>query len=194
RADLVLVVVVQQVQRTRLQLVHLTGLLVEDLALTLDDAHRLDVVGVPEVVDRTRVERGLVHRQTALLLGEHDALAAPVRGFDVGVGVLDVREVADDHCVPPLPGGRGSNRGRVLFGSAHASTERTESRKMSRPFSRSSSEIVNGGMILTTSLSGPEVSTISLRSKAALETLPATVVSSNPMPRARPRPLAIAPP
>src|SRR5207248_10692753 len=77
-AHLVTVVLVEQVQRAGFELVDLTGLLVLELTFAGGDEHGFDVVGVPEVVDRTGVDRGLVHRKADALLGQHDPLGSPV--------------------------------------------------------------------------------------------------------------------
>ncbi len=44
------------------------GLLVQELALVLDDQDSLDVVGIPEFVDGAGVEYRLVEREADLLL------------------------------------------------------------------------------------------------------------------------------
>src|SRR5699024_4693672 len=97
-----LVVVVQQVHRARLQLVHLVGREVDDLPFALGDEDRFDVVGVPEVVVGAGLQRGLVDGEAHLLPGQDDALAAPVLGLDVILGTGDVIHGANEHVGNPL--------------------------------------------------------------------------------------------
>ena len=60
RPQLVVLVLVEEVHRARADLMGLAGLLVQQLTLTLDADHGLDVVGVPEIVHRARVDHRLV--------------------------------------------------------------------------------------------------------------------------------------
>src|SRR5690625_165828 len=96
---LVLVVVVEQVQRAGGELVHLARGQILDLALAVGDEDGLDVVGVPEVALGALVQGGLVDGEAHALLGQDDALGAPGVRLDVGVGVLDVGERANEHGV-----------------------------------------------------------------------------------------------
>src|SRR5690606_15610193 len=174
RAQLVVLVPVEHVHRTRPALVGDVVVLVVELALTLDDPDGLDVVGVPEVVDRPGVEDGLVQREPDAVAGEHDALAAPVLGLDVAIGPGDLVESTDDQeDIPSV-------------------TARTDSATIASPSSSSASVMVSGGMSFMTSSVGPAVSMIRPRSNAAAHALAASSGWENDRPRARPRPFGVS--
>src|SRR5699024_9832413 len=186
RAHAVLVVVVQQVEAAGCQLVHLAGGEVLDLTFTVGDEHGLDVVGVPEEVVGPCVQRGLVHGEPDTLTCEDDALAAPVLGLDVILGVGDVVEGANDH-------GRCPSLWRAVSDISQATASAVAWRRISRPWASSSFVSVSGGSSLITSSRGPEVSTSRPASNAFRQVAAAWSGFSNSSPRNKPRPLADKP-
>src|SRR5699024_10499460 len=97
RAQLVLVVVVEQVHRPGAELVHLSGAQVAQLALTGHAEHGLDVVGVPGLVDGASRQSRLVYREAHAVVGQAAVPGAPVVGDDVRVRAGDLVDRAHDH-------------------------------------------------------------------------------------------------
>lgn len=72
---------VEQVQPAQPELVGPAGLLVQEFDLVLDDEDSLDVVGIPEFVDRAGVEDRLVEREADLLLSSDRPAPELCRGL-----------------------------------------------------------------------------------------------------------------
>jgi hypothetical protein len=93
------------------------------------------------------VHGGLVEREAHALLGEQDALGAPVLGLDVRVGVGHVVDGTNEHVLIFLPMGvdaAGSRHGAEVCGATWSQMSRaasTDSSMMSRPRRSSSSEM-----------------------------------------------------
>src|SRR5690606_8771669 len=112
--------------------------------LALVDVDGLDVVGVPEVGRRPRLEDGDVEAETDLVLGQDHAAALPVAVDDVVLGAVEVVDVDNLHRDLLVSKVWWWWEAQAAVRPGAPRTSRVASSSWSRPAASSSSVIVSG--------------------------------------------------